>query len=66
MHRHDGKLRRETVGFYEFDNVLGIEESVNTILQLETSNVMDYISAEQEYFNKYSLEDLFEKTKNNS
>jgi len=56
----------ETVGFYEFDNVLGFEESVNTILQLDTSNVMDYICAEQEYFSKYSLEDLFEKTKNNS
>lgn len=52
-------------GFYEFDNVFGIEDAVEMISQLDSTRVRDFGKAKQEYFDKYSLKQLYEMIKGN-
>lgn len=53
-------------GFYECENDYGIDEAVETILQLNADRVVDFREAQQEYFAEYSLVDLYEAVKNNA
>lgn len=52
-------------GFYEFENSYAIGEAVETIAQLDAGRVVNFDMAEQEYFDKYSLEQLYEMLKDN-
>jgi hypothetical protein len=50
--------------FFEFENEFGFDKAAEIISQLDASRVIDYDKAEQEYFNKYSLKELYEAVKN--
>ena len=55
----------EVQGFYEFENVSVFNEAIEMILQLDAKRMIDFLKAEQEYFNNYSLPDLYAMVKNN-
>lgn len=50
----------EVEGFYEFENTYSFGEALETISELDASRVKDFNKAEQEYFNDFSLEYLYE------
>jgi hypothetical protein len=52
-------------GFFEFENTFGFDDAVDTISQLDALRVIDFEKAEQEYFNSYSLEALYDFVKAN-
>lgn len=49
---------QEVQGFYEFENVYGFDEAVETISQLDPGRVQDFAKAQQEYFADYSVSTL--------
>lgn len=55
----------EVQGFYEFENDFGFEKAIDMISQLDASRVLNYEKAEQEYFDTYTLTELFDAVKNN-
>jgi hypothetical protein len=55
----------EVVGFYEFDNLFGIEKAVDAILSLDATRNYDFEKAEKEYFENYGLEQLYDAVKDN-
>ena len=55
----------EVEGFYEFENNFGFDDAVETIDQLDKSQMTDFAKAEQEYFETYSLARLWSFVKTN-
>lgn len=53
----------EVEGFYEFENIFGFDEAVEIISMLDSTRVIDFEKAEQEYFRDYSLLQLYEMAK---
>lgn len=56
---------QEVQGFYEFENVYGFDEAVETISQLDTQRIQDFTMAQEEYFADYSVPDLLEMVRRN-
>ena len=53
----------ETAGFYEFDNTFGFSDAIEIISKIKPDRVLDFVKAVNEYFNMFSLEELFEMVK---
>lgn len=53
----------EVEGFYEFENSIIFAEAVENISMLSSKKIIDFAKAKQEYFDSYSLEQLFELVK---
>ncbi len=55
----------EVQGFYEFENGSVFNEALEIISQLDAGRIIDFLKAEQEYLNNYSLLDLYAMVENN-
>jgi len=55
----------EVQGFYEFENSSVFNEALEIITQLDAGRIIDFKKAEQEYFNNYSLPNLYALVRNN-
>lgn len=55
----------EVQGFYEFENDSAFDEPLEMISLMDAGRIIDFPKAEQEYFNNYSLPDLFAMVRNN-
>jgi hypothetical protein len=53
----------EVEGFYEFENDFGFDEAVESMSMLSSKKVIDFVKAEQEYFDSYSLQQLYDMVK---
>ena len=56
----------EVQGFYEFENDSAFIQALEIMSQLKADRVIDFRKAEQEYFNAFSLADLYEIARNNT
>lgn len=57
-------INYEVQGFYEFENGSVFNEALEIISQLDARRIIDFPKAEQEYFNNYSLPDLYAMVRN--
>lgn len=55
----------EVQGFYEFENEFDFNDPFEMISQIDSGRIIDFRKAQQEYFNNYSLPDLYTMVENN-